>query len=172
MAGKDYVAMIRAKPEDRQDHGVKGMKWGVRRSSSQLKVEAAKRGEAKPASSSSTEHHGSETSQARYARLKAQAKAGGASSMSQEDLKFFNARTEAVAKVNKLNETNPGWLKTTTKTVLQQAAQRQMQAVADGIAGKYISDPILAALKDNSAAVAAESSTPVNYLGKHRAKKK
>ena len=91
--------------------------------------------------------------------------------MSDADLKFFNARTEALAKVNKLNETKPGWLAGTTKSVLQQAAQKQMQAIADGIASKYISDPVIAALKDNSAAIAAESKTPVDYVGKRRAKK-
>lgn len=167
---RDYLGMITPKPEDRQDHGVKGMKWGVRRSSSQLKAAAAKRGES-TSTSSSSKPSGPETSVQRYARLKAQAKSGGGNQMSEEDLKFFNARTEALAKVNKLNETNPGWLHTTTKTVLQQAAQRQMQAIADGIANKYISGPVIDALKDNSAAIAAESSTPVNYIGKHRAKK-
>jgi hypothetical protein len=167
---RDYLGMITPKPADRQDHGVKGMKWGVRRSSAQLKVAAAKRGESSSTSSSS-KPSGEESSTARYNRLRAQAKAGGGSQMSDADLKFFNARTEALAKVNKLNETNPGWLKTTTKNVLQQAAQRQMQSIADGIANKYISGPVIEALKDNSAAIEAESSTPVNYIGKHRAKK-
>lgn len=167
--GRDYLAMVKPKDGDRLDYGVRGMKWGVRKSSAQLKADAAKRPAAKT-TASSTSHEG-ESSVEKYARLRAQAKSGSGSSMSDADLKFFNARTEALAKVNKLNETNPGWLHTTTKSVLQQAAQRQMQAIADGIANKYISDPVISALKDNSKAIAAESSTPVNYLGKHRAKK-
>ncbi len=41
---RDYLGMIKPEPGDRQDHGVKGMKWGVRKSSAQLKADAAKRG--------------------------------------------------------------------------------------------------------------------------------
>lgn len=67
--------------------------------------------------------------------------------MSDTDLKFFNARTDALAKVNKLNETNPGWLATTTKAVVQQSAKRQMQMVSDTLADKYIGKPIADALK-------------------------
>jgi hypothetical protein len=80
--------------------------------------------------------------------LAAQAKAGRASDMSETDLKFFNARTEALAKINKMNEKNPSWLSTTSKKVLQQAAQNTMQSVADGVAKKYISGPILESLPD------------------------
>jgi hypothetical protein len=93
-------------------------------------------------------HNGAETSSARYSRLAAQAKAGRASDMSETDLKFFNARTEALAKINKMNEKNPSWLSTTSKKVLQQAAQNTMQSVADGVAKKYISGPILESLPD------------------------
>lgn len=153
---RDYLGVIRPKPEDRQDHGVKGMRWGIRRDPAALK--AAK---AKPAESSGEKNAGikaatgEETSGARYARLAAQAKSSGAESLSDADIKFFNARTDAVAKVNKMNEVKPGWLKTTTKTVLQQSAQKQMQALADGIAAKYISTPVLDALKGSAAPVAA-----------------
>ena len=67
--------------------------------------------------------------------------------MSDTDLKFFNARTDAVAKVNKLNEEKPGWLAETSKTVLQNSAKRQMQMVSDTLADKYIGKPIADALK-------------------------
>lgn len=156
---RDYLGVIRPKPEDRQDHGVKGMRWGIRRDPAALKAASAK-----PAASGDDHKNagikaatGEETSGARYARLAAQAKASGAESLSDADIKFFNARTDAVAKVNKMNEVKPGWLKTTTKTVLQQSAQKQMQAVADGIAAKYISTPVLDALKGSAEAAAAKS---------------
>lgn len=168
---RDYLGMIKPKDGDRLDYGVRGMKWGVRRTSAQLKAGPASSGGSNEHNAGIKAANGEESSAERYSRLKAQAKGGGASSMSDTDLKFFNARTEAVAKVNKLNETKPGWLHGTTKTVLQMAAQKQMQAIADSIASKYISDPLISALKDNSGAIAAESKTPVNYLGKHRAKK-
>jgi hypothetical protein len=166
MPGKDYLAIIKPKPGDRLDYGVLGMKWGKRRSSAELKTAAAARSEPtvkKPP--------GEESSADRYSRLKAQAKGGGATSMSDADLKFFNARTEALAKVEKLNVTQESWLKKTTTTVLQNAAQKQMQQVADGIASKYIAKPIIAAVTDNTPAIKAESKTAIDYVGKHRAKK-
>jgi hypothetical protein len=155
---RDYLAFLRPDPDDAEHHGIKGMKWGIRRSDAQLandtKSRAAKGHEVTPtkkaaaATAGLKAATGEETSSARYARLAAQAKAGKASDMSETDLKFFNARTEALAKINKLNETNPSWLSTTSKKVLQQAAQNTMQSVADGVAKKYISGPILESLPD------------------------
>lgn len=155
---RDYLGMVKPKPEDRQDHGVKGMKWGVRRSSAQLKADGPKQGDSKGSDNKNAgvkAASGEETSGARYARLAAQAKAQGAESLSDTDIKFFNARTDAVLKINKMNEKKPGWLHGTTKTVLQQTAQKQMQALADGIASKYISTPLLSALKGSAEPVAA-----------------
>lgn len=90
--------------------------------------------------------NGEETSSARYTRLTAQAKEGRASEMSEQDLKFVNARTQALQAINKMNETDPGWLSKTSKKVLQQAAQNTMQSIADGVAKKYISGPVLDSL--------------------------
>lgn len=147
--GKDYLAMVTPEPEDRQDHGVKGMKWGIRRSDAQLKAAAAKRGDS-PASTETkkTVTDGAETSSARYSRLKAQAKAGKGSEMSDEDLKFFNARTEALSKIAKMNETKPGWIADTAKKVLQQTAQNGMQEVVDALRKKHITGPIVKSIKD------------------------
>lgn len=145
---KDYVGALTKEPGDKEDSGVKGMKWGVRRDRKTLKKEAAKRAATSPeVKKPATNPDGSETSAARYSRLAAQAKSGSATQMSDTDLKFFNARTDALAKVNKLNETNPGWLATTTKAVVQQSAKRQMQMVSDTLADKYIGKPIADALK-------------------------
>ncbi len=96
-----------------------------------------------------------ETSSARYDRLAGQAKSGRASDMTEQDLKFFNARTEALNKVAKMNEVQPTWLAATTKKVIQQTAQNQMQSLADGLANKYIGDPIKDALKGGAAVAAA-----------------
>lgn len=157
----DYLGAITEAPKDMLQYGVKGMQWGVRRDRSTLRKAAAQRSgakkstEKKEGSSSKSGSSGRkgdiqdkvETSQERYAKLAAQAKAGQASAMTEADLKFFNARTEALNKVKKMNETKPGWLQETTKTVLQQAAQKQMQSVADGLADKYIGAPITKAIK-------------------------
>lgn len=151
----DYLAMLTKEPEDAEQAGVKGMKWGVHRSRAE-RAEAAKKaaGEKKdePPKQSPQEKEvfgaaSGETSASRYSRLAAEAKSGKASDMSDQDLKFFNARTEALAKVNKLNETKPGWLQDTTKTVLQTTAKNQMQNVSDTLANKYIGAPITSAIK-------------------------
>lgn len=169
---RDYIGAISADPKDKLDHGVKGMKWGVRRPRSVLRKEAAKRSDTSDAPKGpSTAPDGPETSSTRYARLQADAKAGHASSMTETDLKFFNARTEALAKINKLNETDPSWLSKTAKKVIQTSAERQMQSLSDTLADKYIGKPIKDALLDNSAAIKAESKTPIDYIAKHRGKK-
>lgn len=193
---RDYLGARVREPEDKEDHGVKGQKWGVRRSAAQLKsaiksraakgepVTPTKKAEAvlgekpsseggsKPAEGSSKPASTGETSQARYARLQAQARSGKASEMDEADLKFFNARTEALSKVAKLNETQPNWIKQTAKEVLQQAAKRQLQAVADATADKYIADRVKAGLKNDDKAKLKESLTPLDYVGKRVAKKK
>jgi hypothetical protein len=160
---RDYLGARVREPEDKEDHGVKGQKWGVRRSAAQLKsaiksraakgepVTPTKKAEAvlgeKPSSEGGSKPASTgETSQARYARLQAQAKAGKASDMDEADLKFFNARTEALSKVAKLNQSEPNWIKQTAKEVLQQAAKRQLQSVADATADKYIANRVKGAL--------------------------
>lgn len=149
---RDYLAILRPKPEDAMQYGILGMKWGRRRTDAQIAKDHAsrkaagedvtptKKAESSPGTKAIT---GEETSAQRYSRLASQAKQGKAAEMSEADLKFFNARTDALAKINKLNETNPSWLQSTSKKVLQQAAQNTMQSIADGVAKKYISSPIL-----------------------------
>jgi hypothetical protein len=168
---KGFITEFRIVKSEIKHYGIKGMKWGVRRTPAQLESAAKSEGGESSSSSKSDAPSGSETSEQRYSRLAAQARSGKASSMSDADLKFFNARTEAMAKVNKLNEQKPGWLAQATKTVVQKTAQRSMQTISDALADKYINDRITSALKDNSAAIKAESKTPVDYVGRHRAKK-
>ena len=162
-------------------YGIMGMKWGRRRSEAQLAKETAERKAAgepvtstqKAAAVTAASHpSGTEPSAARYARLKGEAKGGGAKSWSEEDLKFFNARTDALAKVNKLFQEDPSWIRGVSDKVIKNAAQKTMQDLANGITNKYITTKVLDALNDNSAAIKAESKTPVDYVAKHRAKSK
>lgn len=170
----EYLAAFQADPEkDAVQYGIKGMHWGVRRSSSQLRAAAKSSGgaskkestEKKPAASSSgtvkEKPKGDiqdrvESSSDRYDRLTGAAKAGRAHEFTEADLKFYNARTDALAKINKMNEEQPSWLKETATKVIQQSAQRQMQGLADAVADKYIGDPLKNALKGvaDTAAVA------------------
>jgi len=158
----DYVGAFLASPKDILHYGRKGMKWGQKiftksddsgssKGKSEAPASAAKSG-GSGASAPAKRPPGNiqdnvESSSARYDRLAGQAKAGRASDMTEQDLKFFNARTEALAKINKLNEEKPSWLRETATKVVQQSAQRQMQTVADTLADKYIGDPIKDALK-------------------------
>lgn len=158
----DYLGMHKVKEGDAVQYGVKGQQWGVRRSSRQLAAAAkvnppakqvAKKTEtAAPAKKPDGNIQDRvESSSERYARLASQAKAGKADAMTEQDLKFFNARTEALSKINKLNETQPGWLRETSVRVLQQSAQRQMQSIADTVADKYIGDVLKNQIKKEAA---------------------
>lgn len=149
-----------------KQHGVKGMRWGVRRSSTQLRSAAKARGDApkKPPAAETTKSSSGgtvkktgdiqdkvESSADRYSRLTAQAKGGGAAQMTEADLKFYNARTDALAKINKVTQEEPTWLRKTAVSVIQQSAQRQMQSLSDTLADKYIGDPLKAGLKGKDA---------------------
>jgi len=157
---KDYLGAFFESPKDGKWYGVKGMKWYQRRTPAELAKargasapkKEADSAPAKTATASAPKKTGNiqdnvESSSSRYARLDSQAKSGRASEMTEQDLKFYNARTDALAKINKMNETKPSWLRETTTTVIQSAAQRQMQMVANGLADKYIGDPIKASIK-------------------------
>lgn len=152
---KDYLGLLKAKAKigEVKQHGIKGMRWGIRRTDAQIAKDTVARkssgekvtdtAKAKVAHEIVKAPHGEESSSQRYARLTSEAKGGGASNWSEADLKFYNSRTEALSKVNKMFQQNPSWLAATSKKVLQQAAQNTMQSVADGVAKKYITTPIL-----------------------------
>lgn len=173
--GKDYLAAFRAEPGDKLDYGVKGMKWGVRKSETRLPPRShdgggdgkkngtrlpprsheggGKKGETRlPPRSHEIKTaekggvKGTELSAERYNRLREQAKLGKVHLMSDDDLKFFNARTEAMAKINKLNQSDPGWLSKTTKNVLQNTAQKVMSDISQNVANKYVTIPVTEAI--------------------------
>lgn len=163
----DYIGAAIANPRDIQHYGRKGMKWGQKiftkggdkggGGDTKAKAEAPKTKSSSGASAAPAKRppgniqDNVESSSSRYARLDSQAKSGRADEMTEQDLKFYNARTDALAKINKMNEEKPSWLRETTTTVIQSAAQRQMQMVTNAIADKYVGDPIKAALKSAGA---------------------
>lgn len=168
----DYIGAAMAKPGDLMQYGRKGMKWGQRiftkgkDSDSADGKAASKTGGATSAPAKRPPGNiqdNVESSSARYDRLATQARTGRAHEMTEQDLKFFNARTEALNKINKMNETQPSWLRETATKVVQQSAQRQMQTIADALADKYVGDPIKQALsgaaQTASAAKAAKTET-------------
>lgn len=139
MGDRDYLANLKLDPDDKLDSGVKGMRWGIRKSDSSSGSSTSKSGEA-PTSAGSA--HGSETSAQRYTRLLGQAKQKGGNSLTDDDLRFVTQRGDAINKVNRLNERKPGWAAEAAKQVLLQAAKKQLSKVADGVADKYISEPL------------------------------
>lgn len=147
----DYLGVLTVEPEDAEQAGVKGMRWGVRNDRSTLKAAAAARKEtpkadSKPAPKGNIQDN-VESSASRYSRLASDAKAGKAADMTEQDLKFFNARTDALAKVAKITEEKPSWLQETATNVLQTTAKNQMQGIADTLADKYVGAPIKDAIK-------------------------
>lgn len=141
--GRDYLAMVAKQPKDALQYGIKGMKWGIRRSPEQLAADSGNSGDGESSKKTSTTPSGPETSRERYSRLRAQAAKNGPSSLEDEDLKFINNRTEALSKVAKLNQQKPGWLSETGKKVLQNTAKNSMAQVAEALAQKHVSGPIV-----------------------------
>lgn len=155
---RDYIAAFKVARSDLLQYGRQGMRWGIRRSSAELRAAgpvtpATKKpttdvkAKASSGSSAVKSDAGPETPAARYARLESQARSGKSRDMSEEDLKFFNARTDAIKKVDKMFEQKPTWLQETTREVVQSAAKMQMQNLANTLANKYIGDPIAKSIK-------------------------
>lgn len=124
---RDFIGAVVADDGDLAHYGVKGMKWGVRKSD--------KSEDLSPPS-------GPETSSAKYDRLMKQSKRDGANSLSDEDLAFVTKRGNAIAQVNRLNEKKPGWVAEVAKQVLKQQTQKRLQSASESITAKYIDEPM------------------------------
>ncbi len=135
-------------PDELKHYGIKGQKWGVRRSDAELSG-AAKTSEKTPTVEvrQVVGAASGESSSDRYTRLLGEAKNNGASSLSDQDLKFINARKQAVDQVAKMTQENPNWLKETGEKVLKNTAQTQLQNLSDSLAKKYIGDRLADKLK-------------------------
>lgn len=164
----DYLAFRRKEEGDVEQHGIKGMRWGIVRDTAakardhlsrkskgeevtKTKKAAAVEKKTEPDKTEAPSVFGAasgETSPQRYARLSGEAKGGGAGNWTEQDLKFFNARTDAITKVNKMYEQKPSWLQEAAKQTLRTVAQQQMQNIASGVGNKYISGPVIESMKN------------------------
>lgn len=143
----DYLGMTKVEDGDGLWYGVLGMKWGRRRSDAALAAAEHARAKAgEPVTPTVKRSDGPESSHDRYARIAGIAKGGGAKGLSDDDLKFFNARTEAIKKVDKMFEHKPSWLRSTSEDVVRAVAKQQMQAVLAAVATKMISARVSEAL--------------------------
>lgn len=132
----DYLGKLELESKDKLDFGVKGMKWGIRKSDSSNSSSGSK---GTPQGS----HMGSDHPAVRYNRLLAQAKEKGANSLTEEELRFVNQRADAVARVERLTSEKPSWINEAVKGALSAAAKKTMKSVATGLAQQYIAKPIV-----------------------------
>lgn len=83
---------------------------------------------------------GEETSAARYSRLQNEAKSGLQTNWTDQDLKFFNARTEAIGKINKMYQKEPNWLVETLKDTAKQQAKNALNQYVGNVTQNYIKE--------------------------------
>ena len=175
---KDYVQSAIEEDGDLMQSGVKGMRWGVRKRDSsgasaggkkETTSVVAKKVEAVPAKAPAKTDLGEdkqvvgaasgESSAARYDRLAGQAANGRAHEMTEQDLKFFNARTDAIAKVNKMYAPQENWLAKAAKESGKQAVQKGMTKLATKAIDKLVIDKIFP--DANTKAVASQGASSV-----------
>ena len=130
----DYLGKLEVDPKDKLDFGVKGMKWGIRKSGSSGSSSGSKSIPKAPANENSAQ---------KYDRLRSQIKSHGPNSLEPDELNFVNARTEAISKINKMNVASPGWLTDTSKVVLQETSKSLMKDLAGAAVKEFIAKPII-----------------------------
>jgi hypothetical protein len=82
-----------------------------------------------------------------YARLKAKAKKDGPASLTDDELKYLNGRSEALSKAQKLVADPESWLSKTVKSTFQNVLQEQMKNVASTAATAFVADRANAKIK-------------------------
>lgn len=133
---KDYLSMVSPSRRDAKHYGVPGMKWGQRKSDA---TGSQKSGTPKAIPKAPA----NENSAQKYDRLRMQVKTHGPNSLEPEELNFVNARTEAIAKINKMNVSSPGWLTDTSKVVLQETTKTLMKDLAVKAGKEFIVKPLI-----------------------------
>ena len=130
--------------------GVKGMKWGVRNDS------RGSRSSKKASVENLLTHPGGESSPERYDRISKVAKAGQAKALTDDDLRFYNARSAAIRQVEAMNQRNPSWFEKSGKSVLQKTVMTAAAGVAAGVTSHYVTKPLVAALTGAAAKKAGQ----------------
>lgn len=153
----DYVGSFSAASgTELLHHGVKGMKWGVRKPSGSgaaakpSKVTAKVAGAKEVAAEVKTQAKphavvaqvkaavDNESGIEKYNRLKSEVSKGNANKLDDDDLKFLNARADAIAKANKAFNQQGSWLQKTVQSAVDNAVQTQAKKAANLVAEKYI----------------------------------
>jgi hypothetical protein len=88
-------------------------------------------------------HTGPETHSQRYERIRTIAKAGRTKDLSDDDMRFFNNRSQAIHKVNAYTAKKPHWAKETGVKVLQNTATAAVGGVAAAVTARYVTKPLI-----------------------------
>lgn len=138
-----------------RNQAAKAMKKAVKTTDPEKKAKALKKAEdfgadisskgakAQATKASPPKAPANEPASQKYNRLRTQIKTHGPNSLEPDELNFVNARTEAIAKVNKMNLSSPGWLTDTSKVVLQDTTKTLMKDLAKAAVKEYIAKPLI-----------------------------
>lgn len=155
---ENYLASFKKVDDDALHFGVKGMKWGIRRSSQELASGKAgggggEGGDKKLASVSKPLYGAAsgESSTERYARISAIARAGQSDSLSDQDLNFYTKRTSALKQVNDANAKDQHWMAKAAVQARNNIAQAAMQEVGGAAVRKFISGPMIDKINSSGA---------------------
>ena len=126
-----------------EHHGIKGMKWGIRRSDKELGNEPT------------------ESSQDRYESLKKAIKKKGAKSLSDQDLQFVNQRTNAIKQATKATERKKSTTEKILRDVGESTAKKVLKDVAENYATKIVTNTLIGKNRGNSLKTILENASGV-----------
>lgn len=150
---------------DLEHHGIKGMKWGIRRSDKELGNEtsssSSENSSSGGSSSGSSSNEPTESSQDRYERLKKAIKKKGAKSLSDQDLQFVNQRTNAIKQATKATERKKSTTEKILRDVGESTAKKVLKDVAENYATKIVTNTLIGKNRGNSLKTILENASGV-----------
>ena len=162
-----------------EHHGIKGMKWGIRRSDKELGNKPTKSSQdrheriktilgneisspsSKNSSSGSYSNEPTESSQDRYESLKKAIKKKGAKSLSDQDLQFVNQRTNAIKQATKATERKKSTTEKILRDVGESTAKKVLKDVAENYATKIVTNTLIGKNRGNSLKTILENASGV-----------
>lgn len=175
MSSPNYLSSN--KDSEIMHHGIKGMKWGVRRSKPDTPRQASFKEYAKKLKDKTLSGKQASTSSGqskqtspepkpknpgeRYQGLVDQVRAKGVNSLTDEELSYFNTRTAAMRNVNTAinagkKETAKDWLVEQSKKAAKDALSQQMSTLAKTAMTQYVGVPASKGIHEHAKTVNAK----------------